>query len=171
MRRGKGYARHFKVPSAEELDHDYLWRYARRLPGRGEIAIFNRSHYEEVLVVRVRRVDLPDHNWKFSAADAKERTFWDDYQKAFSDMLSHTSTEYAPWYVVPADRKWFARVCTSAILAHSLVGLDPSYPPVTDQQRQELLEVKATLEAEAPKGAAPDPFQQEQTARTGDPAN
>jgi PPK2 family polyphosphate:nucleotide phosphotransferase len=219
----------FKVPSAEELDHDYLWRYARRLPGRGEIAIFNRSHYEEVLVVRVhpellerqrlpreakgkdiwqqrfrqindwerfltengikvlkiflnlsreeqrirflRRVDLPDHNWKFSAADARERTFWDDYQKAFSDMLSHTSTEYAPWYVVPADRKWFARVCTSAILAHALVGLDPSYPPVTAQQREELLEVKAILEAEAPKGAAPDPFQQEETARTGSTAS
>ena len=148
----------FKVPSTEELDHDYLWRYAQRLPARGDIGIFNRSHYEEVLVVRVhpeildrqhmpkaslkgdiwrrryheindweryltdqgfrivklflnlskeeqrrrflRRVDLADKNWKFSAADAKERGYWDTYQKAFSEMLSHTSTEWAPWYVI-----------------------------------------------------------------------
>jgi PPK2 family polyphosphate:nucleotide phosphotransferase len=209
----------FKVPSADELNHDYLWRYARRLPGRGEIAIFNRSHYEEVLVVRVhpellerqrlpreakgksiwerryreindwerfltdngikivkillnlskeeqrtrflRRVDLPDHNWKFSAADVRERGYWDDYQEAFSDMLSRTSTEWAPWYVVPADRKWFARICTSAILAHTLVELDPSYPRVSDEKRKELMEVKAELEAEAPEGAQPDPFQAE----------
>src|SRR5689334_11830988 len=158
----------FKVPSAEELDHDFLWRYVQRLPGRGEIAIFNRSHYEEVLVVRVhdeilarqklpleartgdiwkrryreindwerhlsdngfrvvklflnlskeeqrtrflRRIDMPERNWKFSAADARERLRWDDYQSAFSHMLSNTSTEWAPWYVIPADRKWFARI-------------------------------------------------------------
>src|SRR5947209_8708883 len=162
----QGVAVHsFKVPSAEELDHDFLWRYAQRLPARGEIGIFNRSHYEEVLVVRVhpelldrqklpaaarrgiwksryeminqweryltdngvrvvkvflnlsreeqrvrflRRIDLPDHNWKFSSADIAERGRWDDYQKAFSEMLSHTSTECAPWHVIPADRKWFA---------------------------------------------------------------
>ena len=155
----------FKVPSAEELDHDFLWRYTKRLPARGDIGIFNRSHYEEVLVVRVhpenlerqklpaaatkgdvwrrryreinnwerylsdngfrivklflnlskeeqrirflRRLDLPDHNWKFSAADVAEREHWDAYQAAFSEMLSHTSTKWAPWHVIPADRKWF----------------------------------------------------------------
>jgi len=209
----------FKVPSAEELDHDYLWRYACRLPRRGEIGIFNRSHYEEVLVVRVhpelldrqklppsakgkgvwqrryaeindwehflagngfkivklfldlskeeqrirflKRVDLPDKNWKFSAADAHERKYWDDYQAAFSDMLTHTSTEWAPWYVIPADHKWFARICVSAVLAHTLIGIDPRYPKVDAAKRQDLAETKALLEAEAPKGAAADPFQAE----------
>ena len=210
----------FKVPSSEELDHDYLWRYAWRLPQRGEIAIFNRSHYEEVLVVRVhrenlerqkipdrckkgdvfkrryeeinnwerylsdngfrivklflnlskeeqrtrflRRIDLPDHNWKFSAADAREREFWDDYQKAFSEMLSHTSTEWAPWYVIPADRKWFARIGAGAVLVEALMQIDPQFPVVTDEHRRSLLEIKQTLEAQAPAGAAPDPFEQEQ---------
>ena len=209
----------FKVPSAEELDHDYLWRYACRLPRRGEIGIFNRSHYEEVLVVRVhpelldrqklppsakgkgvwerryreindwehfladngfkvvklfldlskeeqrirflKRVDLPGKNWKFSAADAKERKYWDDYQAAFSDMLTHTSTGWAPWYVVPADHKWFARICVSAVLAHTLMDIDPRYPKVDAAKRQDLAETKALLEAEAPKGAAADPFQDE----------
>jgi PPK2 family polyphosphate:nucleotide phosphotransferase len=158
----QGVAVHsFKVPSAEELDHDFLWRYAQRLPARGEIGIFNRSHYEEVLVVRVhpenldrqklpkaakrgdvwrrhyreindweryltdngfrivklflniskeeqrarflRRIDLPDHNWKFSTADVRERERWDEYQRAFSETLSHTSTEWAPWYVAPEN--------------------------------------------------------------------
>jgi PPK2 family polyphosphate:nucleotide phosphotransferase len=151
----------FKVPSNEELDHDFLWRYAQRLPARGEIGIFNRSHYEEVLVVRIhpevleqqrlpevakvdiwarryreindwerylvdngirivklflnvskeeqrrrflKRVEQPDKNWKFSAADVRERAYWDDYQHAFSETLSHTSTEWAPWVVIPADR-------------------------------------------------------------------
>ena len=213
----------FKVPSSEELDHDYLWRYARRLPERGEIAIFNRSHYEEVLVVRVhrenlerqkipdrckkgdvfkrryeeinnwerylsdngfrivklflnlskeeqrtrflRRIDLPDHNWKFSAADVREREFWDDYQKAFSEMLSHTSTEWAPWYVIPADRKWFARIGAGAVLVEALMQIDPQFPVVTDEHRRSLLEIKQTLEAQAPGGAAPDPFEQEQQAR------
>jgi PPK2 family polyphosphate:nucleotide phosphotransferase len=212
----------FKVPSAEELDHDYLWRYARRLPGRGEIGIFNRSHYEEVLVVRVhpenldrqrlprsarkgdiwrrryqeindwerhlsdngfrivklflnlskeeqrvrflRRVDLPDHNWKFSTADVREREHWDDYQKAFSEMLSHTSTPWAPWYVIPADRKWFARLGAGAVLAHTLMDIDPRFPRVSKERRDELDTVKAMLEAQAPAGAAPDPFQQ---ARNG----
>ena len=206
----------FKVPSAEELDHDYLWRYARRLPARGEIGIFNRSHYEEVLVVRVhrenlerqrlpeptrdgdvfkrryreindweryltdngfrivklflnlskeaqrerflRRIDLPDHNWKFSAADVREREFWDDYQDAFSDMLTQTSTDWAPWYVIPADRKWFSRIATSAVLLHTLMEINPRFPIVTEERRQSLLEVKETLEAEAPHGAAADPF-------------
>ena len=205
----------FKVPSAEELSHDFLWRYAQRLPARGEIGIFNRSHYEEVLVVRVhpelldrqklpkdakgkdvwerryreindweryltdngikvvkiflnvskeeqrirflRRLDLPDHNWKFSASDARERQYWDDYQRAFSEMLSNTSTEWAPWHVVPADRKWFARICVSALLAHTLITLDPQYPTVSPAQQREEHEAKAELLAQAPDGAAADP--------------
>ncbi len=211
----------FKVPSSEELDHDFLWRYERRLPGRGEIGIFNRSHYEEVLVVRVhpenldrqklpgaakkdvwrrryrqindweryltengfrvvklflnlskeeqrirflRRLDLPDHNWKFSTADVKERERWDDYQKAFSDMLSHTSTEWAPWYVIPADRKWFARIGAGAVLVNALMDIDPQFPKVDKAQRERLLEVKRTLEAQAPEGAHADPFEHEQRA-------
>ncbi len=206
----------FKVPSAEELDHDFLWRYAQRLPGRGEIAIFNRSHYEEVLVVRVhpellerqklppvvpdgdvfkhryraindwerylsengirvvklflnlsreeqrtrflRRVDLPDHNWKFSAADVRERKHWDSYQKAFSEMLTHTSTEWAPWHVIPADRKWFERIGAAAVLVNALMEIDPRFPRVSKRQREELLEIRESLIAEAPAGAAPDPF-------------
>ena len=214
----QGVAVHsFKVPSSEELDHDYLWRYARRLPARGEIGIFNRSHYEEVLVVRVhpdlldrqklpprtkkgdiwkrryrdinewerhltdngfrvvkiflnlsreeqrtrflRRIDLPDHNWKFSSADVAERGHWDEYQKAFSEMLSHTSTEWAPWYVIPADRKWFARISAACVLVKALIDIDPRYPTVTKKQRDALQEIKRTLEAQAPKGAAPDPFE------------
>jgi PPK2 family polyphosphate:nucleotide phosphotransferase len=208
----------FKVPSPEELDHDYLWRYAQRLPARGQIGIFNRSHYEEVLVVRVhaatlarqrlphatkrgdvwrrryreindweryltdnglrvvklflnlsreeqrvrflRRIDLPDHNWKFSEADVRERARWDDYQAAFSDALSHTSTEWAPWYVIPADRKWFARVSASAVLVHALMEIDPRFPHVSDERRAELQQIKQELEAQAPKGAAADPFDQ-----------
>jgi PPK2 family polyphosphate:nucleotide phosphotransferase len=210
----------FKVPSAEELDHDYLWRYARRLPARGEIGIFNRSHYEEVLVVRVhpeildrqklphaanghgmwrrryreindwerhltdngfrivklflnlskeeqrsrflRRIDLPDHNWKFSAADVAERGHWDDYQEAFSEMLSHTSTDWAPWFVIPADRKWFARIGVAAVLVHALMEIDPRFPAVTDARRAELSKIKEELEAQAPRGAAADPFEAEQ---------
>ena len=206
----------FKVPSAEELGHDFLWRYEQRLPARGEIGIFNRSHYEEVLVVRVhpenldrqrlpaaakqgdvwkrryreindwerylsdngfrivklflnlsreeqrvrflRRIDLPDHNWKFSTADVAERAHWDDYQRAFSDMLSHTSTDWAPWYVIPADRKWFERVAVGLVIACTLVELDPRFPRVSEQQGEVLLEVKHELEAQAPEGSAPDPF-------------
>jgi PPK2 family polyphosphate:nucleotide phosphotransferase len=213
----------FKVPSAEELDHDYLWRYAQRLPGRGEIGIFNRSHYEEVLVVRVhpelldrqklpasckgkgvwqrryaeindwerflagngfkvvklflnlskeeqrirflRRVDAAEKNWKFSAADARERKYWDDYQAAFSEMLSNTSTGWAPWYVIPADHKWFARVCVSAVLAHTLMDIDPRYPQVDKARQEDLAETRALLEAEAPKGAAPDPAKAELAAQ------
>jgi PPK2 family polyphosphate:nucleotide phosphotransferase len=213
----QGVAVHsFKVPSTEELDHDYLWRYAQRLPARGQIGIFNRSYYEEVLVVRVhrevldrqklpaaakkrdiwkrryqeindwerylsdngfrivklflnlsneeqrtrflRRIDLPDHNWKFSSADVKERQYWNDYQRAFSDMLTHTSTEWAPWYVIPGDRKWFERLAVGLVLAHTLLEINPQFPKVSDEQRQALLEIKQALEAEAPEGAAPDPF-------------
>jgi len=201
----------FKVPSSEELNHDYLWRYAQRLPARGEIGIFNRSHYEEVLVVRVhpeflerqhllgeamgkeiwkrrfaeinswehylttngirvlkvflniskeeqrrrflRRLELPDHNWKFSASDIRERRYWDDYQHALSDMLSHTSTEWSPWHVIPADHKWFARICVGAVLGHALMELDPRYPMVTPEQRREELAAREELLAEVTRDA------------------
>ena len=210
----------FKVPSAAELSHDYLWRYHAQLPARGDIAIFNRSHYEEVLVVRVhpenlerqklpaecvgkniwqnryadindweryltangivvvklflnlskeeqrirflKRIDLPEKNWKFSAADARERQYWDEYQRAFSQMLSATSTPWAPWYVIPADRKWFARLCASAILAHTLIKIDPRYPEVSQEARQQLQAARRELEAEAPQDAAADPFEAKQ---------
>jgi PPK2 family polyphosphate:nucleotide phosphotransferase len=203
----------FKVPSAEELDHDYLWRYNARLPARGDIGIFNRSHYEEVLVVRVhpenldrqklpeqckgrdiwqrrfaeindweryltgngirvlklflnlskdeqrarflKRIDLPEKNWKFSAADAREREYWDDYQRAFSQMLSATSTPWAPWYVIPADRKWFARLCAGAVLAHTLIELHPQYPEVSEQAQQQLRCARRELEAQSPGSQAP----------------
>ena len=218
----------FKVPSVEELSHDFLWRYACALPGRGQIGIFNRSHYEEVLVVRVhpellerqrlpdgaspsaraarddpdpgrdvwhrrfrdinawerhlsdngfrivklflnlskeeqrrrflKRIDLAEKNWKFSPADARERAFWDDYQHAFSQMLSHTSTRWAPWHVIPADHKWFARIAVSAVIVQALVELDPQYPTVSDEDRRALQQAKADLEAEAPAGAPADPF-------------
>ena len=222
----QGVAVHsFKVPSAEELDHDFLWRYAQRLPERGEIGIFNRSHYEEVLVVRVhpenldrqklpkaakkgdvwkrryreindweryltdngfrivklflnvskeeqrcrllRRIDLPDHNWKFSSADVAERERWEAYQDAFSEVLSHTSTDWAPWYVIPADRKWFGRLGAGAVLVRTLMEIDPRFPPVGKRQREALIEVKKALEAQAPKGAPPDPFEQQQRDGNG----
>jgi PPK2 family polyphosphate:nucleotide phosphotransferase len=214
----------FKVPSAEELDHEYLWRFAQRLPARGEIGIFNRSYYEEVLVVRVhpenlarqklpkaargkdvwerryrdinaweryltdngfvmvklflnlskeeqrvrflRRIDLPDHNWKFSSADVRERSYWVEYQKAFSEMLSATSTEWAPWYVIPADHKWFARICAAAVVADALMAIDPRFPEVTVEARAALRQTKVELEAEAPRGAAADPFAAEQALET-----
>jgi PPK2 family polyphosphate:nucleotide phosphotransferase len=214
----QGVAVHgFKVPSAEELDHDFLWRYARKLPARGEIGIFNRSHYEEVLVVRVhpenldrqklpadskganiwqrryreindweryltdngfrlvkiflnvskeeqrtrflKRLDLSEKNWKFSSHDVQERERWDDYRAAFSEMLSHTSTKWAPWYVIPADRKWFARIAVAVVLANELIQIDPRYPVVSAEARDALVEARANLVAQAPKGAAPDPFE------------
>jgi hypothetical protein len=108
----------------------------------------------------LRRIDLPDHNWKFSAADVNERERWDDYQMAFSEMLSHTSTEWAPWHVIPADRKWFARIGAPAVLVDALMEIDPRFPPVTKQQREALLEAKQRLEEQAPKGAPQDPFEQ-----------
>jgi PPK2 family polyphosphate:nucleotide phosphotransferase len=197
----------FKEPSAEELDHDYLWRHERRLPARGEIGIFNRSHYEEVLVVRVhpenlareqlppectgpdiwnrryreindwerylagngirlvklflnvsrekqrirflRRIERPEKNWKFSASDVRERRYWDDYQRAYSTMLTHTSTEWAPWYVLPADHKWVTRLCAAAVIGQTLIDIDPRYPVPDEAARQELLQARAELEAEA----------------------
>jgi PPK2 family polyphosphate:nucleotide phosphotransferase len=199
----------FKVPSVEELRHDYLWRYAQRLPARGQIAIFNRSHYEEVLVVRVhpenldrqqlpedarrpgiwrrryqeinnwerhldrngfrvvklflnlsqeeqrqrflKRIERRDKNWKFSAGDVAEREYWDDYQRAFSRMLSHTSTPWAPWYVIPADHKWFARISAAAVIAHTLTGIGPRYPEPDAEEQQHLQAARVQLEAEAPR--------------------
>ena len=202
----------FKVPSAEELSHDYLWRYARRLPERGRIGIFNRSYYEEVLVVRVhpdnllrqrlprsalggnvwkrrfreinewerylvgngvqivklflnvsrdeqlrrfmQRIDVAEKNWKFSVADARERERWDDYQSAYSDVLSSTSTEWAPWHVIPADRKWFARLAAGAVILHELIRIDPQYPEVGPDRLRELEEVRAVLTSS--DGASPE---------------
>lgn len=196
----------FKTPSAEELDHDYLWRAAKALPGRGMIGIFNRSYYEELLVVRVHpeflvrqrlpsgaaddniwkrrfeeinhfeeylvrngivilkfflnvskseqkkrflaRIDEPEKNWKFSVADYQERAFWDDYQQAYEQLLNHTSTEQAPWFVIPADHKWFARLAVSEAICSQLERLGLAFPTVSDQRRQELLEIKTALEKE-----------------------
>jgi PPK2 family polyphosphate:nucleotide phosphotransferase len=215
----------FKVPSAEELDHDYLWRYQKSLPCRGNIGIFNRSHYEEVLVVRVHeailaneklpktaktagiwgrryraindwerhlvengfkvvklflnlsneeqrrrflaRIDEPDKNWKFSAGDARERQYWDAYQKAFSEMLSATSTEWAPWYVIPADHKWFARIAAGAVIIETLMTIDPQYPVLAPEAIADLEQVKKELEAQAPEGADPDPVAAELAAKDG----
>ena len=200
----QGVAVHgFKVPSAEELAHDYLWRYAKRLPARGRIGIFNRSYYEEVLVVRVHpqnldrqnlpptaltgdiwarrfreindwerylvnngvrvvklflnvsyeeqgrrllsRIDIPAKNWKFSTADVEERGRWDDYQHAYSEVLTHTSTEWAPWHVIPADRKWYARLAAGAVILHEVMRIDPRYPEVSDAKRAELGEIRDRL--------------------------
>ena len=105
-----------------------------------------------------RRLDLPEKNWKSSAADVRERQRWDDYQQAFAEMLSAASTRWVPWYVIPADHKWFARIWAAAVLAHTLIGIDPQYPEVTADRRQELLVVKGELEAQAPKGAPADLF-------------
>ena len=196
----------FKVPSTEELDHDYLWRYAKRMPGRGTIGIFNRSYYEETLVVRVhkeillgqhlpasakrgdvwsrrfreindweryltdngirivklflnvspeeqkrrfmRRIDDLERNWKFSPADVRERAHWDDYQHAFAEVLSHTSTEHAPWYVIPADRKWLMRLSAAAVILDQLVRIDPKFPVIDDVARKAMLDAKQELLAE-----------------------
>jgi PPK2 family polyphosphate:nucleotide phosphotransferase len=194
----------FKQPSNEELDHDYLWRVYRALPERGRIGIFNRSYYEEVLVVRVHRELLDtqrlptelitkhiwqerfesinaferhltrngtiirkfflhvsreeqrqrflarlrenDKNWKFSLADAKERTHWDDYMEAYEDVIRHTATEHAPWFVVPADHKWFTRLIVAAAVVETLEELDLAYPTVDAAKREELGLVQTELE-------------------------
>lgn len=193
----------FKAPSAEELQHDFLWRCARVMPERGHIGIFNRSYYEEVLVVRVHpeilksqrtpdslvskhiweerfediccfeqhmarsgtvirkfflnvskkeqkkrflaRLDEPEKNWKFSAADIRERACWDDYHNAYEEMIANTATEQAPWYVVPADNKWFTRLVVSAVLVETLESLKLSYPTVPDEKRKDLEMAKKVL--------------------------
>ncbi len=200
------WVRSFKVPSVEELNHDFLWRYNRDLPPRGVIGIYNRSHYEEVLVVRVHpenlererlpmearrgdvwgrryreindwerrlvdngiemvkiflnvshmeqrkrllaRIDDPEKNWKFSSADLAERELWDEYQHAYSEAISHTSTEWASWYIVPADHKWFARVAVAAIVVDALARIDPRYPELGDQARASLAAAREKLSAE-----------------------
>ena len=123
------------------------------------VKLFLNLSKEEQRVRFLRRIDLPEHNWKFSAHDVQERRSWDDYQEAFSQMLSHTSTEWAPWHVIPADRKWFARIAAAAVIANALIELDPHYPTIGREARQALHEVKKTLEAQSPEGAAPDPFE------------
>jgi PPK2 family polyphosphate:nucleotide phosphotransferase len=196
----------FKAPSTEDLDHDYLWRSFKALPERGRIGIFNRSYYEEVLVVRVHpallerqqlpesakdkniwkrrfeeinnfekylvnngiivlkfflnvskeeqkqrflaRIERPEKNWKFSASDAKERGFWDDYQRVYEDVFNHTSTEWAPWYIIPADRKWFTRLAVSNIISFRLKELDLKYPTLNAERMQQLLKAKEVLENE-----------------------
>jgi polyphosphate kinase 2 (PPK2 family) len=105
----------------------------------------------------LKRIDLAEKNWKFSAADVAERAHWDQYQEAFSEMLTHTSTEWAPWHVIPADHKWFARIAVGAVLVHTLMEIDPHYPVVDPQARSALQQAGAQLRAEAPEGAAADP--------------
>ncbi|WP_281238366.1 polyphosphate kinase 2 family protein [Flavobacterium praedii] len=193
----------FKAPSSEELDHDFLWRCQKHLPERGRIGIFNRSYYEEVLVVRVHeqilkgqklpeklvtediweerfqdirnfekylsrngtivlkfflnvskneqkerfieRVDDPDKNWKFSAADAKERGYWDDYMFAYEELIKNTSTKKSPWYVIPADNKSYARIAIASAIIHALDEMELEYPKVDDAKRAELKAIKQTL--------------------------
>lgn len=173
------HMRSFKKPTGPELARDYLWRAHAKVPADGEVVVFNRSHYEDVLVVRVHdlidhdraeqrfghirdfekmladegttivkvflhiskgeqaerlqaRLDEPDKNWKFAAADIAERAFWDDYQRVYQEAIAATSTEQAPWYVVPADRKWYRNLAVSSILVETLEGLDMSYPEPED---------------------------------------
>jgi PPK2 family polyphosphate:nucleotide phosphotransferase len=203
--------RAFKQPSAEELNHDFLWRYQRAMPGRGRIGIFNRSHYEEVLVVRVhqdllaaermppvggdhglwdrryreindwerylvdngiavvkvmlnlsrreqakrflKRIDHPEKNWKFSPSDVRERHYWDDYQRAFEAMLSYTSTKWAPWYVVPADHKWFSRLATAAVLVTALDAINPEYPAADPAIGDQMAQARNELVAQLGRGS------------------
>jgi len=193
----------FKQPSLEELNHDFMWRANRRLPERGHIGIFNRSYYEEVLVVRVHpellkneripeeliekdvwqerfedisnserhltrngivvrkfflnlskkeqkkrfleRLDNPEKNWKFSAADSRERECWDDYMNAYEEMIAETSKEHVPWYVVPADNKWYTRLVVAAAIVDTLEELNLSYPKLSPQERKQLLEARKEL--------------------------
>jgi PPK2 family polyphosphate:nucleotide phosphotransferase len=196
----------FKAPSAEDLDHDFLWRCQKHLPERGRIGIFNRSYYEEVLVVRVHenilqaqklprelvtediwkerfkdirnfekylnrngtivikiflnvskdeqkkrfieRVDDADKNWKFSAADARERKFWNQYMEAYEEMIRHTSTDDSPWYVIPADNKPYARIAVASAIINALERMDLEYPKVSKEKIAELNEIKKELLAE-----------------------
>jgi PPK2 family polyphosphate:nucleotide phosphotransferase len=197
----------FKVPSVEELDHDYLWRNFLELPNRGNIGIFNRSYYEEVLVVRVHpefldrqqlppqlkgpdiwkrrfeeinnfekyltdngivvlkfflniskeeqkkrfldRIEEPDKNWKFSATDILERRHWDAYMDAYEEMFNHTSTPWAPWYIIPADHKWFTRLAVVSVINATLDGLGLAYPEIGPEEKAALLKAKEEMEQEA----------------------
>ena len=121
--------------------------------------LFLNLSKEEQRTRFLRRIDLPEHNWKFSSHDLQERRYWDAYQDAFSEMFTHTSTEWAPWYVIPADRKWFARVAAGAVIAQALIDIDPQYPTVGEDKLRDLQLAKVQLEAEAPDGSAPDPFE------------
>lgn len=193
----------FKKPSENDLDHDYLWRVAKDLPPRGEIGIFNRSHYEDVLVSRVHklvldqpfpknlvtediwekrfeeinnfeeylsnngikivkfflhvskeeqkerlmeRIERPEKNWKFASSDITERKYFDDYMKAYEDMLINTSTKIAPWYIVPADRKWFSRYLVSEVILEKLKEMDPKYPELSKEELESLDKWKKILE-------------------------
>jgi PPK2 family polyphosphate:nucleotide phosphotransferase len=196
----------FKKPSDEELDHDFLWRCTKRLPERGRIGIFNRSYYEEVLIVRVHptilagqklppeckgpdvwqnrfedinnfekyltrngivvlkfflhlsreeqkkrflaRLDTPEKNWKFSAADAKERAYWDEYQRAYEACFSQTSTEWAPWHIIPADHKWFSRAAIADVIVKKMEALNLAYPTVNAAQQADLALARKALLAE-----------------------
>jgi PPK2 family polyphosphate:nucleotide phosphotransferase len=196
----------FKQPSTEELSHDFLWRYAKRVPERGRIGIFNRSYYEEVLVVRVHdellklqmlppelvtkriwderlsdiahfedyltrqgviilkfflnlsrkeqkkrfleRIDDADKNWKFSASDVRERKYWDDYMHAFEEAIRATASSRAPWFVVPADNKWFSRLVVAAAIVQVVEGLDLAYPKVDADKKKELAAARVELEEE-----------------------
>ena len=196
----------FKQPSAEELSRDFLWRYAMKVPQRGRIGIFNRSYYEEVLVVRTHqellkaqklppklvgkniwderladiarfedyltrqgviilkfylnlsydeqkrrfmdRLDKPDKNWKFSASDVRERRYWDDYMKAYDEAIRATASKNAPWFVVPADNKWFTRLVVAAAIVDAVEKLDLEYPTVSDAQRKDLAAAREELERE-----------------------
>ncbi len=194
----------FKRPSSEEMDHDYLWRCMKRLPERGRIGVFNRSYYEETLVVRVHpeilkgqklppklvtkniwkqrfedicgferylarngvaickfflhvskeeqlsrfmdRLNEPEKHWKFSKADVEERKYWDDYQKAYQDVIRNTSAKHAPWYVIPADNKWFTRLVVASAVIDTLNGLDLAFPKINAKQKRELAEARRTLQ-------------------------
>jgi len=200
----------FKAPSSEELDHDFMWRTTRCLPERGRIGIFNRSYYEETLVVRVhpeilagqrlppslvsrgiwreryedinaferyatrngiairkfflhvspdeqrrrllRRLDRPAKNWKFSAADAQTRTHWKPYMHAYEELIRETSTPYAPWYVVPADNKWFTRLVVAAAVIDALEEMKLAFPKVSRETRKELAVIRAALDGEVRNG-------------------
>ena len=151
----------FKQPSAKELQHDFLWRTTMNLPERGRIGIFNRSYYEEVLVIRkfflhlskkeqkkrfLARLDEPQKNWKFSADDIHERKYWDDYQNAYEEMIRGTASKHAPWYVIPADNKWFTHLAVSAAIVEALEDLKLSYPKVGAAQGKALAAARKLLE-------------------------
>ena len=195
----------FKSPSSEDLAHDFLWRIEKNVPAKGEIAIFNRSQYEEVLIYKVKelwkkqanakriktenilehryedtknyeeylwhnnvrtvkiflnvskkeqakrfldRIEEPEKHWKFSAADYEERSYWDAYQQAFEDAVNKTSTKHCPWYVVPADHKWYMRYVVSEIILSTLKDMDPQYPQVTEERMSRFGEIKSALEKE-----------------------